>query len=209
MNTPRIYTYRITFEEVPYYYYGVHKEKVFNEEYWGSPTTHKWCWELYTPKKQILEFFDSWDEATEVESRLIKEFFNKDRWCLNENCGGYISLETRSKAGKIGGRIGSSKCKELGIGIFGMSKEKRTMTAKKSASQAKKNKTGIFSLTKEEIIKNARKGGKASLDKFLKMNQEKWMCLETGKISSLGALSKYQKNRGIDPTRRVKINNKN
>ena len=25
---PRIYTYKITFEEVPYYYYGVHKEKV-------------------------------------------------------------------------------------------------------------------------------------------------------------------------------------
>jgi hypothetical protein len=48
---PRIYTYKITFEEVPYYYYGVHKEKTFNEEYWGSPVTNKWCWEFYTPKK--------------------------------------------------------------------------------------------------------------------------------------------------------------
>ena len=28
---PRIYTYKITFEEVPYYYYGSKKEKVFNE----------------------------------------------------------------------------------------------------------------------------------------------------------------------------------
>ena len=33
---PRIYTYKITFEEVPYYYYGSKKEKYFNEEYWGS-----------------------------------------------------------------------------------------------------------------------------------------------------------------------------
>ncbi len=55
---PRIYTYKITFEEVPYYYYGSKKEKVFNEEYWGSPVTNKWCWELYTPKKQVLEIID-------------------------------------------------------------------------------------------------------------------------------------------------------
>jgi hypothetical protein len=48
---PRIYTYKITFEEVPYYYYGSKKEKVFDEEYCGSPVTNKWCWELYTPKK--------------------------------------------------------------------------------------------------------------------------------------------------------------
>ena len=53
-QSPRIYTYKITFEEVPYYYYGVHKEKRFNEEYWGSPHTNKWAWEFYTPKKQIL-----------------------------------------------------------------------------------------------------------------------------------------------------------
>ena len=73
---PRIYTYKITFEEVPYYYYGVHKEKYFNEQYWGSPITHKWCWEFYTPKKQIIEFFDfsdeGWEEAQKNEKRLIK-----------------------------------------------------------------------------------------------------------------------------------------
>jgi hypothetical protein len=48
---PRIYVYKITFLEVPYYYYGVHKEKYFNEEYWGSPVTHKWVWDFYTPKE--------------------------------------------------------------------------------------------------------------------------------------------------------------
>jgi hypothetical protein len=52
-QSPRIYLYKITFEEVPYYYYGVHKEKKFDEYYVGTPVTHKWCWELYTPKKQI------------------------------------------------------------------------------------------------------------------------------------------------------------
>jgi hypothetical protein len=47
----RIYTYKITFEEVPYYYWGSHKEKRYNEYYMGSPVTHKWCWDFYTPKK--------------------------------------------------------------------------------------------------------------------------------------------------------------
>ena len=67
---PRIYIYKITFEEVPYYYYGVHKEKYFNEQYWGSPVTNKWCWELYTPKKQILQLFDFTDEGW-VEAQKI------------------------------------------------------------------------------------------------------------------------------------------
>jgi hypothetical protein len=97
-QSPRIYTYKITFEEVPYYYYGVHKEKVFNEEYWGSPKTHKWCWDFYTPKKQILELFDyndeGWVEARCIENRLIKSVFNTDKLCLNASCGGKLSIDS-------------------------------------------------------------------------------------------------------------------
>jgi hypothetical protein len=204
MNTPRIYTYRISFEEVPYYYYGVHKEKNFNEEYYGSPVTNRWCWETYTPKKQILEYFVDWEEAQRVEARIIKEFYNKDKWCLNENCAGYISLQKRSEAGKVGGKKGSAKCKEMGIGIFGMSSEKRTETAKKSVKQAKKNKTGIFALTKEQLVENGKKGGIISSKK---LNSQKWMCLETGMVSTIGPLTRYQKVRGIDTSKKVKINN--
>ena len=101
---PRIYTYKITFEEVPYYYYGVHKEKRFNEYYMGTPYTNTWCWELYTPKKQILELFeysdDGWLEANLVEDRLIRPFYNTDKWCLNESCGGRISLQVLRETGK-------------------------------------------------------------------------------------------------------------
>jgi hypothetical protein len=99
---PRIYTYKITFEEIPHYYYGVHKEKKFNEKYWGSPMTNKWYWNFYTPKKQILELFEytneGWLEAQQVEKRIIKEFFNKDEFCLNKNCGGIISTEILVKS---------------------------------------------------------------------------------------------------------------
>lgn len=254
----RIYTYKITFEEVSYYYYGVHKEKVFNEDYWGSPVTNKWCWELYTPKKQILELFnftdEGWEEALKIEERLIKSFFNTDRWCLNANCNGKISLKERSKAGKIGGRVGSKVCKELGIGIFGLTKEKRTETAKKSLQIRRENKIGIFALTKEQLSENSKKGIKKMKENNLgifglskeekrknsikggsiggkiggrtnrengtgifalskeqrsenakKMLSQKWKCLETGYISNPPGLSKYQNRRGIDTSKRVRI----
>ena len=133
-QSPRIYLYKITFEEVPYYYYGVHKEKYYNEEYWGTPITHKWCWKFYTPKKQILEVFDytdeSWLEAQEVEKRIIRPFLN-DNWCLNEGCGGKYSSKLSSKAGKIGGQ----KTYELGIGIHAQTPEERRELAKKAAAQ--------------------------------------------------------------------------
>ncbi len=199
----RIYTYKITFEEVPYYYYGVHKEKKYNEEYWGTPVTHKWCWEFYTPKKQILEFFDCWEKAQKVEGRIIKKFYNKDKWCLNQNCYGKISLKERSRAGKLGGKIASKKCKELAIGIFGLPQEKRSETGKKSAQKAKENKTGIFALTTEELSKNGRKGGIIS---SRKLNSQKWMCLETGMISTIGPLTRYQRVRGIDETKKIMLN---
>jgi hypothetical protein len=180
---PRIYTYKITFEEVSYYYYGSKKERYFNEEYWGSPVTNKWCWELYTPKKQILEFFDYTDEGYEecikVENRLIKPVLN-DPWCLNERCNNLYSLKVLRECGKkTGEKYGS---------INGL--------------KTKENKTGIFSLTKEERSKNAkingRIGGKIS-------SNQKWKCLETGFITNPGNLTKYQKTRNIDTSKRVRI----
>jgi hypothetical protein len=188
-QSPRIYLYKITFEEVPYYYYGVHKEKVFDEEYWGSPYTHKWVWELYTPRKQILQLFDftdeGWLEANLVEDRLIKPFYQTDKWCLNESCGGMISLEVRRKTGKICGL----NCKENNIGLFGRDEEKRIEDAKKASRRAKELKVGIYGLTKEELIENGKKFyEKTGLSKLTKedrvktakeVNKQRWECCET------------------------------
>ncbi len=163
-NSPRIYIYKITFEEVRYYYYGVHKEKKFGEYYMGSPKTHKWVWDFYTPKKQILQFFDfteeGWLEANKIEKRIIRPFYNNDKWCLNENCGGFISMEAKRKSGMYCFR----------------------------------NKIGIHALTKEQRSEQARK-----------INAQKWMCLETGFITNSGNLSQYQKARGIDTSKRKRL----
>lgn len=99
---PRIYTYKITFKEVPHWYWGVHKEQKFGETYLGSPCTHAWMWNFYTPQVQILEFFDTWEEARDVETRLIRPDLN-NKLCLNEACGGFVSVEVAKRAGKIGG----------------------------------------------------------------------------------------------------------
>ncbi len=229
-QSPRIYLYKITFEEVPYYYYGVHKEKYFNDDYWGSPKTNKWCWELYTPKKQILEIFEfndeGWLEANKVEERLIKPFYNTDKWCLNENCGGMVSLDVKREvgrmnyelkkgffnyskeerievsrnAGKVGGKKGGQRTKELKVGFFAMSEEEKYQARSKGGKtgiggrKAKELGVGICGLTKEQRRENAKI-----------TNSQKWMCLETGFITHPGTLSKYQKARGIDTSKRVRV----
>ena len=214
--SPRIYTYKITFEEVPYYYYGVKKEKYFNQEYLGSPKTNKWCWELYTPKKQILEVFDytdaGWLRAMEIEKKLIKPFCQIDKWCLNESCGGNFSLKTRRKSGKKVGMY----CKQNKIGIFSLTTderskftklnyergaglavltdEQRSEAGKKGSAKNKENGIGIFSLTREQLGNQGKK-----------TNAQKWECLETGFITNSGALSRYQKARDIDTSKRKRI----
>jgi hypothetical protein len=268
MYSPRIYTYKITFLEVPYYYYGVHKEKVFNEEYWGSPVTNKWCWELYTPKKQILEIFDytdeGWKESQKVEKRIISRFYNTDKWCLNESVGGFSSIVICSKNGlkskenklgifsltreelveigkkrgkenfenKIGffaitkeerieiGKKSGKKNYQQGIGLASIPKERRSEISRRVVENNKINKVGIFALTKEQMSENGRKNAiknkenkvgifGMSLEKRReicgKVNSQKWKCLETGYITTAGPLTIYQKARGIDTSKRMRI----
>lgn len=260
LQSPRIYTYKITFEEVPYYYYGVHKEKRFNEHYMGTPYTHKWCWKLYTPKKQILEVFeysdDGWLEANLIEDRLIRPFYNTDKWCLNESCGGRISPQILRETGRRMGKINGRKIVDLKLGIHSFSKEQRIENGRKvsktscikGGNRAAELKKGVHALTKEQLSENGKKGGKiggqisgkivgprvgqmckergigvcgltqeqriengkkygskAGKIGSTKTNSQKWICLETGYISNAGGLAKYQRARGIDTSKRKRI----
>jgi hypothetical protein len=198
---PRIYTYKITFEEVPYYYYGSKKERYYNQNYFGSPVTHKWCWEFYTPKKQILELFEYSDEGYEecrkVEDRLIKPVIN-DPWCLNEGYGGNYSIKSL-KNGR-GGKKGYAN------GLAKLSPEQRSLNSKRSGKIGgkiqgninKKLKLGVCGRSKEQMSIDARKGG-------LKTNKQRWMCIETGHISTPGPLTRYQNHRNIDINKRIKL----
>jgi hypothetical protein len=234
-QSPRIYIYKITFEEVLYYYYGVHKEKKFDEYYMGSPKTHKWCWELYTPKKQILEIFpftdEGWLEAQKIEKRIIAPVLN-EKSCLNESCGGVISLDACSKGGKESGKIVGKKTYELGIGIFSFTQEQMIENSRKGGTIGGKitgRKTyelgiGIHGRTKDEMVESGRKLGKMygnhnyelgigihgrtkekRTEDCKKGANQKWLCLETGYVTNAGALTNYQRKRGIDTSKRKQV----
>jgi general stress protein YciG len=54
-------------------------------------------------------------------------------------------------------------------------------------------------LTKDQIKEAGRKGGKNT-------SSQKWQCSVTGYISTPGGLSRYQKLRNIDTSKRKRIN---
>jgi hypothetical protein len=231
-QSPRIYLYKITFEEVSYYYYGVKKEKYFNQEYWGSSKTHKWVWDFYTPKKQILQVFpytdEGWIEAQEVETRLIRPFYNTDKWCLNENCAGNISLSIRRNAGKKiaelkigihgkseeemfeirsrGGKTSGKKAVENKLGIHGRTKEQHIEDARKSGKLTAELGIGVHGRTKEQMIEDGRKGGKVGGKKGGSVaakiiNAQRWECCETGYVSTAAGVVHYQKAKSIDTSK--------
>jgi hypothetical protein len=106
--SPRIYVYKITFEETRDWYWGVHKEAKFGEFYMGSPVTHAWKWEFYTPVKQIVQLFDytkeGFKEARKLEDRLILPDL-RNPLCLNESTGGRYSLDSCALGGKAASEI--------------------------------------------------------------------------------------------------------
>jgi len=118
---PRIYTYKVTFEEIPDWYWGSHKEKKYEDGYLGSPVTHVWKWEFYTPILEICELFpytdEGWKEARKVEDRCIRPDLNNSL-CLNENVGGSISLEANRRGGKRCAEMVHADKDDLGRSIF-------------------------------------------------------------------------------------------
>jgi general stress protein YciG len=112
------------------------------------------------------------------------------------------------------------KNQENKVGIFSLTFEERSKNSSKTALKNVENKVGIFSQTKEELIENAKKGAKKCKELGVgiysqtkeqmkengrKTGSQKWMCLETGFITAPGALSSYQKARGIDTSKRIRI----
>ena len=80
------------------------------------------------------------------------------------------------------------------IGIHSLSKKEKSEYGKKTKELG----LGIFSLTKDQMSENGRNGSKVT-------NSQKWQCTETGHISNSGGLSRYQKARRIDTSKRVRL----
>ena len=143
---PRIYTYKVTFKEVPYWYWGSHKEKRYGEKYLGTPKSHKWMWDFYTPEICILEFFETWEEARKVENRLIKQDLEK-KFCLNEHCGGSMSLASLKKgyeAVKNLPSLGGFSLRDQKSGIFAYTEAEKSKRGKRAAETNLKKGTAVY-----------------------------------------------------------------
>ncbi len=141
---------------------------------------------------------------------------------IMENKLGIFSLNEEEH--KEVARLGGIATKELKKGIFAMSKEEKSEAGKKAGSISGKNnrdkKIGIFSLSIDEIRENGKKGAQKCKELGVgvySMSSEqraeyarigasyKWICLETGFTSTAGGLTRYQKARGIDTSKRKRL----
>ena len=77
----------------------MHSTNDLEDGYCGSPRTHKSKWKLFEWEMEVLEFFDTRDEAVEVERRLIAPDLNKPS-CLNEGNGRALSSDSKKKSEK-------------------------------------------------------------------------------------------------------------
>lgn len=99
----RYYTYKVTFKDLPgYFYYG--KKKDMGKPYLGSPKTWKHLWSQFEPEVQILQWYRTEEEVKRAEDSLIKatwrQVWGGKRYSLNENVGGMVSEEICRRNGK-------------------------------------------------------------------------------------------------------------
>jgi general stress protein YciG len=145
-----------------------------------------------------------------------------------------LTPEQRIENGKKGGSKGGKVQYENKIGIHGLSFEERSRRSKEIGLKHKENKTGICGRSKEKMSEDGRKAGKKAVEINKKngtsfwdtklqselgkrggsisgkknakiLNSQKWMCTETGFITNPGSLSRYQRARGIDTSKRERI----
>jgi hypothetical protein len=198
----RIYIYKITFDEIPHWYWGVHKERKINDGYMGSPRTHSWMWNFYTPKMQVLQFFPytdaGWDQACELERRLIKPDLN-NTLCLNERYATNLSAQVLRRGSRNGGR----KIFEKRLGIHGRSKEQMSIDARKAnptpgGLRTKELNAGFFSRTVEERTEDRKLAA-------ARTNKQVWRSLIDAFRGSASGVSRHNRARGWDPSARERI----
>jgi hypothetical protein len=59
----------------------------------------------------------------------------------------------------LAGKKGNKRCKELGIGLYGLTFEQRSEYGKQATKRAKELGVGVYGLTKEQLSENGRKSG--------------------------------------------------
>ena len=93
------------------------------------------------------------------------------------------------------GRKGGLKGKELGTGIHGLSKEENSEAGRLGGIKTKEIGVGIFNPDLDNFDSNKQRERAKIL----------FQCPYTGKISTGGPLARWQKKRGIDHTKNIRL----
>ena len=144
-----------------------------------------------------------------VTQHAMYHFCNYQLWGNEEDriawrtLSGQITLdEAKLEVMALGRKKAGNKHKENKTGIFSLSPEEISENCKKGGNKNKENKTGFFGRSPEKHSEDSKKagkiGGKAS-------TSQKWQCTVTGYVSNSGGLTCYQKAKGIDTAKRIKV----
>ena len=113
---------------------------------------------------------------------------------------GWFAL-TKEERIELGRKTGK-KTYELGLGVHGRSKEQMTengkIGGKMGGQKSYELKVGIHGRTKEQMREQGIQNCK-------KTNSQKWMCIETGYISTSSGVVSYQKGKRIDTSKSNRI----
>ena len=219
------YTYTIRFVD-GCYYHGMAKHRGKNplfDGYYGTPITHRQKWKETMFWKEITGLFSTLEEANAFEKSQISVCYKEDPLCLNANCGGYI-LEEHIRRGHKNLRDRKAffydpewhiqnniQAKEEGRGIYSpgarsrgaanQPTEVRQETGRRIGAKSKELGTGICGLSKEERKEYGARGARAQ-------HAQRWMSTEENfeaYISTPCGLTKWQRHRGIDTRKRVRV----
>lgn len=85
------FVYKTTNKLNGHFYYGVHNTDNIDDGYLGSGVSLKKAIKKYGVEnfnREILQFFDTFDEAFEYEHELVNEEVIRNRMCYNQQIGG-------------------------------------------------------------------------------------------------------------------------
>jgi hypothetical protein len=153
-------------------------------------------------------------------------WYHKNAWHSEERVGTLIEYA------QIGGKKAAELGPKQGTGFYSLTKKEVVEYGRRGGVSNKKNSTGLFSRTPEEWSVQNRINGEKGWEKAGRSTYEQkkgiWgmteeekkernqkgasvlntsyvMCLETGHLSTPGGMGMYQRARGIDKSRRVKM----